>query len=148
MRSPQPRQFKVILNNSQLFAFPIPMTTTTSEKVRWTTADLELFPDNGNRYEIIDGELFVTRAPHWKQCDEKIENWRNVAEWLEEAGYKTPSAAKLPVSNFLLENSVVNITNINIEPHQLVIVINLRIPTSVSSEPSIQNLDLGDDTIK
>ncbi|MBD6614930.1 Uma2 family endonuclease [Komarekiella sp. 'clone 1'] len=36
-----------------------------SERVRWTTADLELFPDNGNRYEIIDGELFVTRAPHW-----------------------------------------------------------------------------------
>jgi Uma2 family endonuclease len=22
-------------------------------------------PDNGNRYEIIDGELFVTRALHW-----------------------------------------------------------------------------------
>lgn len=28
-------------------------------------ADLELLPDNGNRYEIIDGELFVSRAPHW-----------------------------------------------------------------------------------
>lgn len=25
---------------------------------------MEGFPDNGNRYEIIDGELFVTRAPH------------------------------------------------------------------------------------
>jgi len=34
--------------------------------VRWTTADLELFAgDNRNRYEIIDGELFVTRWPHW-----------------------------------------------------------------------------------
>ena len=33
---------------------------------RWTTADLELLPDNCNRYEIIDGELFVTRAPHWQ----------------------------------------------------------------------------------
>ncbi|BAZ28840.1 hypothetical protein NIES4074_12750 [Cylindrospermum sp. NIES-4074] len=38
----------------------------TYEGVRWTTADLELLPDNGNRYEIIDGELFVTRAPHWQ----------------------------------------------------------------------------------
>jgi Uma2 family endonuclease len=37
----------------------------TSDRVRWTSADLELLPDNGNRYEIIDGELFVTRAPHW-----------------------------------------------------------------------------------
>jgi Uma2 family endonuclease len=32
---------------------------------RWKATDLELLPDNGNRYEIIDGELFVTRAPHW-----------------------------------------------------------------------------------
>lgn len=38
----------------------------TTDQVRWTTADLELFPDDGNRYEIIEGELFVTRAPHWK----------------------------------------------------------------------------------
>jgi len=35
-------------------------------RVRWTTADLELLPDNGNRYEIVDGELFVTRAPGWR----------------------------------------------------------------------------------
>ncbi|WP_442948539.1 Uma2 family endonuclease [Nostoc sp.] len=41
------------------------MNQPISERVRWNTADLELFPDNGNRYEIIDGELFVTRAPHW-----------------------------------------------------------------------------------
>lgn len=42
------------------------MSQTSSERVRWTSADLELLPDNGNRYEIIDGELFVTRAPHWE----------------------------------------------------------------------------------
>jgi Uma2 family endonuclease len=36
------------------------------EGVRWTSSDLELLPDNGNRYEIINGELFVTRAPHWQ----------------------------------------------------------------------------------
>ncbi|MDY6803440.1 MAG: Uma2 family endonuclease [Cyanobacteriota bacterium] len=41
------------------------MTQTTSEKLRWTTGDLELLPDNGNIYEIIDGELFVTKTPHW-----------------------------------------------------------------------------------
>jgi len=37
-----------------------------SDRVHWTIADLDLLPDNGNHYEIIDGELFVTRAPHWK----------------------------------------------------------------------------------
>lgn len=41
------------------------MTIPVTAKMRWTTKDLELLPDDGKRYEIIDGELFVTRAPHW-----------------------------------------------------------------------------------
>ncbi len=41
------------------------MSQTISDKLRFTTADLELLPDNGDRYELIDGELFVTRSPHW-----------------------------------------------------------------------------------
>ncbi|MBV8886613.1 MAG: Uma2 family endonuclease [Chroococcidiopsidaceae cyanobacterium CP_BM_RX_35] len=41
------------------------MTQPITEPFRWTTRDLELLPDNGDRYEIIDGELFVTKAPHW-----------------------------------------------------------------------------------
>jgi hypothetical protein len=45
------------------------MTLAPSERVRWTTADLELLPENSNRYEIIDGVLFVTRAPHLKHQD-------------------------------------------------------------------------------
>ena len=28
-----------------------------------TVADLDSFPDDGNRYELIAGELFVSRAP-------------------------------------------------------------------------------------
>ena len=32
-------------------------------KRRWTVADLEDLPDDGNRYEVIDGELFVTPSP-------------------------------------------------------------------------------------
>lgn len=42
------------------------MSQPLTQRVIWTTSDLELLPDNGNRYEIIDGELFVTKAPHWK----------------------------------------------------------------------------------
>ncbi|HLO51307.1 MAG TPA: Uma2 family endonuclease, partial [Kamptonema sp.] len=41
------------------------MSQSISDRVRWTTADLELLPDNGNRYEIIDGDLFVRWADHW-----------------------------------------------------------------------------------
>ena len=38
----------------------------SEEMLLWTSADLELMPENGNRYEIINGELYVTRAPHNK----------------------------------------------------------------------------------
>lgn len=32
----------------------------------WTATELATLPDDGNRYEIIDGELLVTPAPAWK----------------------------------------------------------------------------------
>lgn len=32
--------------------------------VRWTSNDLELLPENGNRYEIVDGELYVSKQLH------------------------------------------------------------------------------------
>ncbi|KAM3109775.1 Uma2 family endonuclease [Phormidesmis sp. 146-33] len=41
------------------------MSQAVPEKIRWTTSDLDLLSnDEWKRYEIIDGELFVTRAPH------------------------------------------------------------------------------------
>lgn len=42
------------------------MSQTATERIRWTTSDLELLTDEWKRYEIIDGELFVTKAPHWQ----------------------------------------------------------------------------------
>jgi Uma2 family endonuclease len=33
--------------------------------LRWTSADLEALADDGKRYEIIDGELHMSRQPHW-----------------------------------------------------------------------------------
>ena len=33
------------------------------ETHRWTRADLERMPDDGNRYEVIHGELLVSPAP-------------------------------------------------------------------------------------
>ncbi|NEZ55229.1 Uma2 family endonuclease [Adonisia turfae] len=40
--------------------------TQSINRVRWTTEDLKRLPDSSNRYEIIDGRLLMTRAPHWK----------------------------------------------------------------------------------
>jgi Uma2 family endonuclease len=47
-----------------------------SLSMRMTSADLDLMPDDGKRYEIIDGELFVARQPNWYHqltCDNVIE---------------------------------------------------------------------------
>lgn len=43
----------------------IPSVEPSADRVRWTSADVDLLPESTNRYEIIDGELLVTRAPHW-----------------------------------------------------------------------------------
>lgn len=32
----------------------------------WTSSDLELLPDDGKRYEIIDGQLYVSSPNHFR----------------------------------------------------------------------------------
>lgn len=39
------------------------MAIAAADREHWTAADWQALPDDGNRYEIIDGELFVTSAP-------------------------------------------------------------------------------------
>ena len=36
-----------------------------ASELRWTSKDLESLPDDGKRYEIIDGELYVSKQPHY-----------------------------------------------------------------------------------
>lgn len=35
----------------------------------FTVEDLETFPEDGNRYEVIEGELYVSHAPHAEHQD-------------------------------------------------------------------------------
>lgn len=56
-------------------------TNDRLDRIHWTSADLDLLPESSNRYEIIDGELFVTRAPHWghqittSNVGSELRNW-------------------------------------------------------------------------
>ena len=36
---------------------------------RWTAEMVRALPDDGKRYEVIDGELFVTPSPSWRHQD-------------------------------------------------------------------------------
>lgn len=37
-----------------------------STELRFTVKDLDLLSENGCRYEVIDGELYVSTQPHWR----------------------------------------------------------------------------------
>ncbi len=100
------------------------MKTTTVKEIRFTTADLELLPDNGDRYEVIDGELFVTRSPHWNHnkaasrlCN-ALDSWALSAEGFEEA-VTTPGVV------FDLENAV--------EPDAVWVADKVRLPELLDS---------------
>ncbi|MEE3719505.1 Uma2 family endonuclease [Tumidithrix elongata RA019] len=55
--------------------------------LRWTTRDLEALPDDEwVRREIIDGELFVTRAPHYKHQQTIRKILRLLDTWSEATG--------------------------------------------------------------
>src|SRR6266850_1354118 len=54
--------------------------------MRWTSSDLEFLPDDGRRYEIIDGELYVSNTNHFRHqaaCGEilmALHTWNDETE--------------------------------------------------------------------
>ena len=62
------------------------MSQTTNPRVRWTTTDLNLLPDSSNRYEIIDGDLLVTKAPHWGHQKASGNTHSELRDWSIAAG--------------------------------------------------------------
>lgn len=66
----------------------------------WTVADLDDLPDDGQRYEVIDGELFVTPAPSLDHQAAVGALYRNLAAYLEREriGYVFVSPADVTFS--------------------------------------------------
>ena len=48
----------------------------------WTVADRDALPDDGNRYEVIDGELFVTPAPALRHQEAVAQLYQLLADYL------------------------------------------------------------------
>lgn len=57
----------------------------------WTIRDLDAMPDDGGwtRYEIIDGDLFVTRAPHFRHQGVATKLQVRLETWSERTGLGT-----------------------------------------------------------
>lgn len=77
------------------------------------------------------------------KAEEKVDNWRNICQWLEEAGYKsepeivveepeTTIAYELPAKLIIKKASIV------LDQNQIVVNVNLRITTSPDGELQIE----------
>jgi Uma2 family endonuclease len=58
------------------------MTST----LRWTSTDLESLPDDGKRYEIIDGALYVSKQPSWHHQHTCFLIAKQLDSWNDETG--------------------------------------------------------------
>ena len=62
---------------------------TQARRIKFTHEDYLLFPDDGRRHELVDGEHFVTPAPSMKH--QKIS--RNLLYFLERHSRRTKAGA-------------------------------------------------------
>lgn len=65
----------------------------TNYTSKFTTADLALLPEDGKLYEIIEGELLVSRQPNWHHQFTCAQIFRFLQEWNERTGYGIANAA-------------------------------------------------------
>jgi Uma2 family endonuclease len=105
----------------------------------WTIRDLDAMPDDGGwkRYEIIDGELFVTRAPHIRHQGAAGKLHVRLETWSEQTGLGstfqvpgvifTPTDAVIPdvvcISRDRLANGVDDAGHLIVAPELMVEVL-------------------------
>lgn len=66
----------------------------------WTAVMVRAFPNDGNRYEVIDGELLVTPSPTWDHQGVVEELFIRLRPWTEQHGV---GVTKLSPANIQLE---------------------------------------------
>ncbi|MEO5814880.1 MAG: Uma2 family endonuclease [Gemmatimonadaceae bacterium] len=64
---------------------------------RWTVEDVHALPDDGSRYEVIDGELFVTPSPRWRHQYAVTELYTLVRDYLKRERVGHPLVAPADV---------------------------------------------------
>lgn len=71
----------------------------------------------------------------------KVENWRNITEWLVAAGYQKESSVSHQVDDYISLNLAVQKAHVVIEKNQLFIDVNIRLATSLPPQPPSQEED-------
>lgn len=110
-----------------------------SNPLRWTIRDLDAMPDDGGwkRYEIIDGELFVSRAPHIRHQDVGGNIYFELGSWSRQTQLGkpfqtpgvifTPTDAVIPdvvwISRERLINAVDEVGHLTVAPELMVEVL-------------------------
>lgn len=83
------------------------------------------------------------------KSDESIENWRDVTEWLEEAGYKNRVSFEADNSDSVSLKVVVKKANIILENNHLIIDLNMRIVAPSPSEaPTIEDKNINNGKVE
>src|SRR6266478_4739528 len=65
---------------------PLKFGDIMTSMLRWTSTDLESMPDDGKRYEIIDGELYVSKQPSWHHQHTCFRIAKALDSWNDETG--------------------------------------------------------------
>jgi uncharacterized protein YggE len=74
--------------------------------------------------------------------NEKLGNWRNVNNWLDEAGYKTMSSVESQSNNSLQRQPLVKIVNIGVvQNNQDTVTIDINIRVSLPSASEAQGTE-------
>lgn len=111
----------------------------------------EIAEQLGKNVKGVKTDLCVTLYRYVKslvdKLDARIESWREVTEWLEEAGYKRQTPPEIPVDSLLTEKSIINISNIHIDKNQLVVAFNLKIPTTSATSESKKYSEITENSI-
>ena len=69
----------------------------------------------------------------------KVDNWRNITEWLEGAGYRNKSIPSVQFKSSSPVDLLVKKAKISFENNQIIIDVDMRIVAPASSEVSLNN---------
>jgi hypothetical protein len=93
----------------------------------------EIAEKRGKEEKGISTDLCATLYKYVKtlldRSEGKINNWRNITDWLDDAGYKAPMKAQVALENLAPDKITINVTDVTIHQNQVLFVINLKLPT-------------------